>query len=441
MMRIGSVVLALAAAVALAACTPQPVAAHRSAAPSLTGPSTPPTSTVVPPRLSSTPLWTDKVLKDYTDGQPLVPVTDLAQLLLVGDALLTTGYEPGHRGTDRIVVSDAKTGAMRWSATSDDTIPGAGGSTFDFLQSARVLGDPAGDWTLVTTFKRKLSGNNYEEGIVGLSGRDGSLRWRIPVQHASRCTCPWTRLDVMILGPAAAGTVLVYILTNAVSAGTVATKVIAYDTGTRQQLWSATGISPEAVDGNLLLVTRPTLPAQEDVNTPATLSAVDLRTGTLRWNLADRYPYSRLVFAGGDTVVVERKPGTAIVDAATGRELGTTPDTLSGCGRTEAVFACHDNSAGIASPNAVVITRGGDSATVTAVPNSQRCDRVQVWGQLLYCDDATNEPQYAAAMDAAGAVAIAKLPGRLETASDTVAVFSTGGFEVNEGIFAAYAVG
>jgi hypothetical protein len=158
------VVLVLAGGVLLSACTSGPASPQpspRGSASPAASPSAVATSTVPPLRLGDTPLWTYAVRKEYGTTPPPAPIAELAHVRLVGGALLTIGSVPGHRGPDRLMVSDAKTGAARWSVTRDDRV-GGDGSTYGFLRSARVVGDPAGDWTIVTTFERKLDGTYVE---------------------------------------------------------------------------------------------------------------------------------------------------------------------------------------------------------------------------------------------------------------------------------------
>jgi hypothetical protein len=441
MMRIGSVVLVLAGGILLSACTSGPASPQpsppRSASPTASS-SAVATSTVPPLRLGDTPLWTRTIRKNYGTTPPPAPIAELAHVRLVGGALLTIGSIPGHRGTDRLVVSDAETGAVRWSVTRGDRVGGSG-LTYGFLRSARVVGDPAGDSTLVTTFERKLDRTHVEAGIMGLSGKDGRLRWRIPVQRELRCTCPRARSDLMLLGPASVTTVAVEILSGA-GATTEATRTVTYDVVARRQVWAARGVRPVAIEGDLVLSERPKLPAKITDTPATTLSALDLRTGVVKWDLAGRYPRSGLTYAAGDTLVVNRGDSSALGDTATGRELGTSPVKLAGCGRTQAVFACRDAGAQVWDDKAVTVKRSGDTVTVTEVPGSQWCRRVQVWRELLYCDDTSDQPQQSGAIDEAGGVAAARLPGRLEAVNDGFAVFSTGSFARDQGAFAVYAV-
>jgi PQQ-like domain len=439
MMRLALVVLA--GGVVLSACTSGPASPQRSVSPSVSavaGPSVAATSTVPPLRLGDAPLWTRMVRRYYGATPPPAPVAELDDIRLVGDALLTIGSVPEHRGTHRLVVSDAKTGAVRWSVTRGDRV-GGGGSTYGFLLSARVVGDPAGDWTIVTTFERKLGGTTVEEGIIGLSGTDGSLRWRIPVQRARRCSCPWTRMDVMLLGPASPTTVAVEILTDTTE-GQQATRTVAYDVATRLQVWTAPGVHPAAIEGDLLVAERPKLPANITDTPPTTLSALDLRTGAVKWDLTGRYPQSGLTYAAGDTLVVNLGDATAFVDTASGRELGTSQAKLTSCGRTPTVFACRDTAAEVGGDKAVTVQRSGDTAAMAVVPGSQWCWRVQVWQELLYCDDTTDQPYRSGAIDQTGKVATPRLPGRLEAVNDRFAVFSTGSFTHDQGAFAVYSV-
>jgi hypothetical protein len=267
---------------------------------------------------------------------------------------------------------------------------------------------------------------------MGLSGKDGSRRWRIPVQRVHRCSCPSTRIDVMLLGRASVTTVAVEIATDT-TAGPETTRTVAYDVAARRKVWTGCGFQPAAIEGDLVLSERPKLPAKSPDTPPTTLSALDLRTGAVKWDLAGRYRQSGLTYAAGDTLVVNRGDSTALVDTATGRELGMSPAKLAGCGRTQAVFACRDTGAQVWDDKAVTVKRSGDTATVTKVPGSQWCRRIQVWRELLYCDDTSDQPRQSGAIDKAGGVAAARLPGRLEAVNDRFAVFSTGSFARDQG--------
>src|SRR5262249_35141969 len=127
---------------------------------------------------------------------------------LFGDVVITSGQtSEGTDAPDRLVVRDAGTGVTRWSI--DENAQVGGGARLDFPDSARAVGDPSGDWTLVAPFERPLGGLDVEEGIVGLSGVDGTPRWLIPVLRTQTCACRLAHWKGMFLEDANATTVVV----------------------------------------------------------------------------------------------------------------------------------------------------------------------------------------------------------------------------------------
>jgi outer membrane protein assembly factor BamB len=422
----------------LAACGPREQ--QTSPTPSTTPspvPSVAPSSSVALP-IGDTPLWTQEVGR----GIAVTPgaIGSLARFQLFGAVVVLGGLSPGPDATNRLAVVDAATGALRWVVNDDE--PAGGGTTFDFVFGVRLVGDPAGDWTAITQYKRALGNDRYEFGLVGVSGQNGKPRWRIPVNQGTRCSCPWTRAEQFFLGPADASTVTVEILISTPQTDE-STRTVAYDIATGRQLWSSAGVRPRAIDNDLLLVERPALPAPTLTTPPppAQLSALDLRTGAPRWDLTAAHPTSALNYVAGDTLLVDADGSTLVVDALTGRELGSYGHGLTSCSGIMPLVVCRDGGADIADDKAVSLRRAGDAVSVERIPYSQPCWRVRFWQGVLFCDDSTQQgPKTTLALDPGGAVVATHLPGRLEAVNASFAVFSTGQVEAGEGSVRIYAV-
>ncbi|MFI5934284.1 PQQ-binding-like beta-propeller repeat protein [Actinoplanes sp. NPDC051494] len=363
----------MAAALLLAGCTAgDPV--PRPSPPPAVVPTGVPTADAAPQRLpfGAEPLWST------TDGKQ-------NRVELAGDALLT------FRG-DRLRVSDARTGAIRWSVSTGDPAPGGG--TYSAPGSARVIGDPARDWSVVTAYR-----DGGERGLIGLSGAGGDKLWRIPAG----------RTGDLSLGPATSRTATAVLTT----AGR--TRTVAYDLDTREQAWTAAGVRPAAIQDDLVLVER--------TGAKATLIALDRETGKESWSLAARYPRSALASTAGSTLIVDRGEGAAVVDTLTGRELTTWPARLTDCGSSATILACADTGAGPQDDQAVTITTVDDAASVSTVPGSTGCRRLRVWEDLMYCSGPDGT---ARAITTTGGTADPGLPGIPEAIDARFAVFSDG---------------
>ena len=382
-MRWGMVTALAAGLMTLCSCTSAPPPVPAPSAPSPSVSAAPAPSAL---RLAAAPLWSRESKKYFPGKAPAAPISSVRTTTIVGDAVLMIGHVPEHRGQERLAVLDAATGKLRWSATAHEKVPGGGGILYDYMNAA-LVGDPAGDWSLVVSYRRKLGGDKVEDGFMGLAGRDGRLLWKFPAQRVTRCSCPWTVSTVALLGPVSATTVLVEMQTDRVKVGTVEERTVAYDPATGRQRWAAKGVTPVRIAGDVVLVHRPKLPEKATDQVPPTLSALDLNTGKPRWDLAGRYPSSQLLGAGAGTVVVATGGDSrAFVDLTTGRELGAAPAELGGCEATDRLFVCDAPAGRAGDDEAALVSRTGDTVTVAPVAGSGRCAPLRVQGDAVLCD-------------------------------------------------------
>jgi outer membrane protein assembly factor BamB len=360
---------------------------------------------------------------------------DLETTDIVGDALVTTGVAED-RNSSRVVVEDARTGKTRWTATSDDRVSG-GPDVYDLL-GTRIIGDRAGDWTLVTRARRSAGGDLADISIIGLDGRTGALRWRIPVEREQWCTCPVRPGSTTFLGPADAATVTVAIHTGDADTDQ-SVKTVAYDIATRKARWTAPGLDPQTIDGGIVVATRPRLPTKS-LSTWTLDGAVglDLASGAVRWTL-DPHRQPERVFDTGATLVIATTGGAVLLDPATGEELGNTTMRPTNCSHDGTLTICIDNGS-VRKPDEGRVAVVG-RATMTRVPGTAGCIHAVAWQGLVYCDQSEPTAGHPGAVDPAGGIAVDSLPGRILAVGDRFAVFGLGNFRSEEGDFAVYSTG
>jgi outer membrane protein assembly factor BamB len=151
------------------------------------------------------------------------------------------------------------------------------------------------------------------------------------------------------------------------------------------------------------------------------VSALDLSTGAVVWDLDDRYAGAEVEFAGGDTVVLDvlvesRVEGRVL--AADGDEL-TEVVNVDSCATDRAVVACSDTGGGVD-----VLDLG--TGVVTH-------HRVSVFSVDLVRDGRIylSSGRGAWSVDTAGNVIDKSLPGRVTAMTDEIACFTLfGSFSV-----------
>ncbi len=229
----------------------------------------------------------------------------------------------------RMVLADARTGEHRWTLV--DELRG-GGRVWDSLHRPHLVAHPTGVAVLVQYCVDTCVGNVGSDGIALLSGQDGSVLWQSPtVDGAEHYTVVWTAADgtVVVTVQPGAGIYLPPERVNEV-------RVLAFDVRTGAKRWETHGVWPVRTAGDVLLGAVGEAPPrrQSDFTAPvadlATVTALDLATGSKLWDFADRARSAQVVAVAGDTALLfGHNRVRQVVDVRTGREIAEFPDVGS----------------------------------------------------------------------------------------------------------------
>ncbi len=392
--------LLLAGVVLLAGCT-----GGETPAPSPSPATSPaPVSTAAPLRLAPQPLWSG-TLRDKG-----LPYRGVMRVSLVGDGLLIAadGRESAYG------LADARTGELRWSVKH-----AAARNTARSI----LTGDPDGDWTLVANYASK-KGDETTQGILGYSGTDGTVRWQIPLaRHRDADT---EKFEVRL--GAADGDTFWAAVDTGVGKEITETRMEAWDVASRRKLWTVDGAQPVAVAGDIVLGTRPVVPHALAKRGVGFVSAHDRRTGKKIWDLNGRSEHSDVGFAGNGLIVaplwdtsfaLPGQDGTAILELATGAELGREEVAITDCKVYGDRPICW-----MYGPQFTFAEIAPDG-TRTPVPGGKQCDRFLPWRELYVCSH-SGDGESSQPVDRTGALAGPAIPGDVHATSDRLVVVATG---------------
>ena len=333
-----------------------------------------------PLSLSQDPVW-------GTDTGGSMDVVSAA--VFRDDVAVLLGGDDGNRA-DRIAIVDAATGTPRWSIGGLDELSGGDGAVWwpasDSPLSPNVVNQPGGWAVLVPYYYSPCPSwchytqvdQTEEYGVAALSADDGHVLWKTTIVPAATMTDP----------PPATPTIRAMVTSDDLAVVVVepgdieyapdtqayvdALRVVAIDPLTGSTAWEATGVWPGAIVGDTVLAHAGGDPmrtglGQDDQREGPALVALEASTGTTRWDLSERFPYSDLVLTAGDIALVavpaddaDESIGavavqgveTLAIDLETGREE-TSLGTEMGTCRT-------DHTSLVACPVSQTGVRGGD---------------------------------------------------------------------------------
>ncbi|MFC4587998.1 PQQ-like beta-propeller repeat protein [Sphaerisporangium corydalis] len=291
--------------------------------------------------LGREPLWTQD-----TKGA----VKYISAAALHGDAAVIVG---GLRKKEtRLVVADAATGKVRWSVGEFGPLRGGGGAVwldmaYGRSRTPQIVGKGA-DWGILANYYLTGcrhptglcplgSGPSDETGVALLSGRDGSVRWRLPLVPArtGRAARAANRLRGVL--ETSGGKIALATVAPSPTGGFGDVRLVAVDVATGRRLWTRSGVQPVMVSGDLVLgrVAGGTGGSRLDLG-GGSVVALDAATGRTRWEPSPRMPASLPALAAGNLPMVrEVKDGRLgpplVLDPGTGREIARLPEFVTGC--------------------------------------------------------------------------------------------------------------
>jgi hypothetical protein len=330
------------------------------------------------------------------------------------DGRLLVGTEDG------IELVDVESGAALWAQHNEAELPGQN-VALDPSASQQLpflVGQGAGVGVLVGY--GVFGCERVEPGVALLSGETGRVVWRAPTAPADGCA----RNDVdwkQGLWAADDTTALVSVAPDGGNPDDVGqVRVLALDVATGKRKWEHRGAWPHAIAGGVALVsTAP--PMSSQFTEPGTVTALDLATGQPKWSAADRWPVAHLVHAAGDVVVVvtaDELGGDEVVrvlDAATGRELGTLPDAdPKSCVADATLVACQADP--LTRGPRLLTFRPADREVKTVPLEEHTALRSVVQGRISV-ENSQRKPSIFT-IDRTGNVVDEKLPGELLAMTD-----------------------
>lgn len=243
----------------------------------------------------------------------------------------------------QLYVVDAQTGKQRWSAgmlTSLDV-----GEDVFFMSTEWALAGGAGEEVVLGRYYAENcvtepcpADPSPEEGVVGLSLRDGSVEWMHPtlpslseddpeLDHQRDLTTQVVSAGNGGLGAPAAVVGPTMSINGSENAAPEEFRTLGLDPATGEELWSKEGVVGQRGAGELLLATVPPDRGQSQGGPVA----LDLADGTERWNVAAEHTATSLVGAGAHTLLIANVLGGGIgghqvLDLADGsvlHDLGT----------------------------------------------------------------------------------------------------------------------
>lgn len=269
----------------------------------------------------------------------------LETLSFVGeDTAVVRGYTEDS-DYPQLYVVDAQSGELRWSTGMLTTLD-VGTDAFFMSTEWALAGDPGEEVVLARYYAESCvtepcpADPSPEEGVVGLSLRDGSVQWMQPtlpslseddpdLDHQRDLTT-----QVVSAGNGGLGAPAVVVgPTMSINGGENAApeefRTVVLDPATGKEVWSKDGVIGQRGAGEVLLATVPPDGGQAQGGPVA----LDLADGTERWNVAAEHTATNLVGTGEKTLLIANVLGGGIgghqvLDLADGSVLHDLGDRI-----------------------------------------------------------------------------------------------------------------
>jgi len=261
-------------------------------------------------------------------------------------------------GQEGLALVDAASGAVRWSVTGDEDLPGGDGAQLmSFFVRPRLVGHGNGlavladyYWTNCPTDSCFGEEWKDEAGLVLLSAADGRVLWRVPALGPESPEPGQARFWLEYVDDR---TALISVAGNE-NVAPEYVRAMAIDVPSGKVRWERTGFWPRGVAGDTVLGDKndghpdsrelddmPDDTVEDPVDVPdGSVAGFDLATGAPRWEREDSEP----VVTGGDVALIREARGRGveamIVDGATGREVTKFVGAAEFCSGDEAMLAC-----------------------------------------------------------------------------------------------------
>nr|WP_276145476.1 PQQ-binding-like beta-propeller repeat protein [Streptomyces sp. YIM 130001] len=369
----------------------------------------------------------------------------LQRVDLVGGVLTYAGELREDDDTYRLVVAEPGTGEERWHRDTGKDLGEGLRLAGNLAVRSHVVGGE-----LVVEYRKKGPG---EEGVAGLSLRDGKLKWKIRLSDGDS--------EYAELRGISGRTVITTLTTYPDSGpGPDRVRTRAHDTRTGRELWDAEGLEAQGVTGKLVVADRAADGRSKvgpEGEGAGSVVGVGVRDGRRKWSYEPqeagaqaRSVSERAVVAG---LGADGADGSVVLAPDSGRRLTRTLTPLLGCdggehvrGKTTLVVCTAGRTVGVPAnrfPVTVEIPAAGRKATLRSLPGLAGLDGYGATGRWMVAATSRNDKEVFHAYDAHGRRLGKALPGRLHAADGRYAVFTRGdigleplgpgsGFEVRE---------
>jgi hypothetical protein len=418
-----------AAALTVAACTGGSVPGKPTASPSPErsnlGQVIDDAPTLRPLSLSPKPLWNQS-----TKGAMKVVIG----AALHGDTAILIG-QAKQEGKTQLVVADAMTGKVRWSVKEFGRLRKGDGAVwraniYGGPQTPQIIGEDE-NWGVLTNYYLTAcrhptgfcpagSGPSDETGVALLSGKDGSIRWKLPLVPArtGKAARAANRLTGFLM--TTDGKVALATVAPSLNSRFTDIRLIAIDATTGRRLWTRSGVQPTLISGDIVFGRVATRKGQSTLDMDAVaVTALDAATGRTRWTL----PSSLLVLAaGGMSLVREVKDGhleaPRLLAAETGREIARLSELITNC-QTDglSLIACEHQDF---EQHRLITIRLDDRRVRVAKREIPDSSLAAVWQGHVFLDDRQDRGYE---VDASANRLAEALPGSPVALSDRYAIF------------------
>lgn len=312
-------------------------------------------------------------------------------------------------GSNRLVVIEGETGAVRWYLDEQLSILGGGGvQVGDFTPSLEespvITGAAINQLVLIPSVE------DDRAGVAAVSLSDGGFAWNLPLVEAGK---PSQEIRPIV---ATADIALVMIPGSRTKGITVA---VATDTG--QELWRSTEVWPRTIVDGLVVGRSPAVEGY--MPSGSGVAALDLATGDLAWDLTHDFAEVHMGPVAGFTALVTGRLGegqpagdaSRFIDLRNGQVLRTSNAPMWGCATdTVEVIVCDRDQ--------LHVYRVSDGSYETVSRDAAlSVDAIIVDDQIL---DGTIDGS-GVIVDLSGAVIADGLPGQPLAASSTFIAFAS----------------
>ncbi|HVX44358.1 MAG TPA: PQQ-binding-like beta-propeller repeat protein [Mycobacteriales bacterium] len=236
----------------------------------------------------------------------------MGEPILHGDAVIS--WQAGLGEHQRLLVSDAATGRTRWMIDGERPVPGGGGIQLSLADEPQAV-DTGSDWYVLVKYQLpacpsmmcdRMETHANEQGVVALSGVDGSVKWKTRLARAYTYP-PRNEPDPHPRVSLRAASSRIAVATLEPRDGNEShERAVGLDPATGRIRWQAEDLWPVQVVGDTIVGDDRTDPGRAGATVSPVpdgrVAAFAVDTGKKRWDAT--YPGSEIETVAGDAVMI-----------------------------------------------------------------------------------------------------------------------------------------